>query len=311
MSELIVGRLSPAAPASVGKSKQVVIFEHDTWSYFLMIPILYLIGFYVQAKKLLFSLFNAKPATNCIFVDGISVNSKRMKEGAARWPSLNTCYNFVKGEGATGLHRTIDAWWMNIRNAQAVRNRLKIAKAELRIAVEEHAAPDKPVRVLSLAAGTAQGVIEVAAECSLLGITVEILLIDLDETALRYARDLAHRHGVKLETITGNVLFFNRLVGDFKADVVEMMGLIDYLKDGLVIQLVRKIRLYMNTGGHFFTCHIHPNAESYFLRHVVDWDMLYRTRDALEDLITAGGFLSPSLKTEPHGIHSVVVAKKM
>jgi hypothetical protein len=63
--------------------------------------------------------------------------------------------------------------------------------------------------------------------------------------------------------------------------------------------------------GFFLTCHIHPNMESYFLRYVINWDMLYRTKHQLEDLLVEGGFLSAELHTEPHLIHSVAVAQKL
>lgn len=287
-------------------------YEHTAWPYLFALAPMYALGAYVQAKKLVYKALGLRVHTNSVFVDGVSINSRRMKEGAARWPALNTCYNFTEGHGPSVLHRTLDTWWMNIRNAQAVRNRLKIAKRELHVAVRGFAVPGRPVRILSLAAGTAQGVIEVAAECNALGIATEIMLIDQDLTALGYAKELARKHNVQINTVQGNVVFFTRFVGEFKADIVEMMGLIDYLRDGLAIPLLRKIRLHLGRGGTLFTCHIHPNGESYFLKHVVDWDngMLYRTREAFEDLLIDSGFLAPRLLTEPHGIHSIAIAVK-
>ena len=297
--------------AATTRSDSSTTYETVAWPYFVAIPIMYLIGFYVQVKKIIAKQFGLILTTNCAIVDGLSINSRRMKEGAARWPSLNTCYNFTGGAGPSAAHRIVDTWWMNIRNAQAVRNRLKIAKRELKLAIQSLARSDRPVRILSLAAGTAQGVIEVAAECNTMGMVTEIMLIDTDESALRYARDLADRLDVNIVTKTGHVLFFTRYTGEFKADIVEMMGLIDYLKDGLVTITMRKIRDYLPDGGRFFTCHIHPNHEAYFLKQVVNWGMLYRTRDKLKDLMIVGGFLDPTLFTEPLGIHSIAAAQKI
>lgn len=296
--------------ASAARSDKSTAYETVRVPYLIAVPLMYLIGFYVQMKKMLFRQLGVAVTTNCAIVDGISINSRRMKEGAARWPSLNTCYNFTKGEGPTAVHRAVDGWWMRIRNAQAVRNRLKIAKRELKLAIVSMARPGKPVRILSLAAGTAQGVIEVAAECNKLGIGTEILLIDRDVSALRYAQELAGTLGVQIETKDGDVLFFTRYTDGFKADIVEMMGLIDYLTDGLVVAVAKKIRGYLPVGGYFFTCHIHPNHEAYFLKYVVDWRMLYRSRDELKDLVIKGGFENPTLFTEPLNIHSIAAAKK-
>lgn len=286
-------------------------FEQFGLWYVVALPLMYVIGFYVHMKKIFFGLLGAPVHTNCFVVDGISINSRRMKEGAARWPALNTCYNFVRGEGPTQLHRVVDWAWMHIRNAQAVRNRLKIAKKQLRNAIKMHGIDKRPIRILSLAAGTAQGVIEVAARMQKLGYEFEILLIDQDDTALHYARQFAQKHGVVIQTIQGDVLFFNRYLDGFKPDIIEMMGLLDYLPNGLAVKLISKIRRHLPDKGHFFTCHIHPNGERYFLKHVVDWDMLYRSQDELKSLLIDAGFLNPALHTEPHGIHSIAIAQKL
>src|SRR3569832_2597543 len=107
-------------------------FETLAWPYIVALPVFYLLGTYAWLKKHALWALGLKVRRNSYFVDGISINSRKMKEGATRWPSLDTCYNFSEGQGPTRLHRMIDVWWMHIRNAQAVRNRLKIAKRELR-----------------------------------------------------------------------------------------------------------------------------------------------------------------------------------
>lgn len=273
---------------------------------------MYATGFYVMLKKALFKALGLPVRLNCWFVDGLSINSRRMKEGATRWPSLNTCYNFTTGVGSTMAHRLADTWWMRIRNAQAVRNRLIIAKRELSIAVQALGAPGRPVRILSLAAGTAQGVIEVAADAKRFGIDCEIVLVDHDESALRYARELADRQEVAIKTIKYNVLMFDKAIGSFAPDIIEMMGFLDYLSDTLGEKLLRKIWRHLPVGGYFFCCHIHPNGERYFLKYVVNWDggMLYRTVSAFKELLHKGNFLMPLIETEPLGIHSVSVARK-
>jgi hypothetical protein len=90
-----------------------------------------------------------------------------------------------------------------------------------------------------------------------------------------------------------------------------MMGMIDYLRDTTIILLIRKIKRCLREDGYFFTCHIHPNVEAYFLRHVVNWEMSYRSCEALCTLMEKGGFSSYRLFTEPHGIHSVAAARKI
>lgn len=304
--------VEPDPLASIKEFKAApAVYEHVVWPYRFALLLMNAIAAYVAVKKRALSACQRKPRVNFFFFDGLSINSRRMKEGATRWPSLDTCYNFTHGEGTTVLHRALDAWWMRIRNAQAVRNRLIIAKMELSRAILAAARSDKPVRILSLAAGTAQGVIESAAQCKTLGVTTEVVLVDHDRSALRYASDLAHRHGIVVKAIEGNVLFFTRYIDGFQADIVEMIGFLDYLGDGLATALLKKVRRYLRSGGHFFCCHIHRNGEAGFLKHVVDWDngMLYRSRQAFENLLITAGFAEARFVTEPHSIHTVSIAE--
>lgn len=288
-------------------------FEKIVWPYRLAIPVLFLIGAYVRTKKFVYSILGlGHPRTNFWLVDGVSLNSRRVKEGAARWPALDVAYNFRAGEGVNAFCRWIDGFWMQIRNAQAVRNRLRIAKRELMRAVMSVQRCGEPVRVLSLAAGSAQGVIEMVAQAKLHGIEVRLLLLDIDQSALQYALELARLHGVEehVDTREGDVLFFDRKVGGFEPDIVEMLGLADYLETKIVIMLFRKIRRILKPQGFLLTCHVHPNSEVFFLRHVVNWDMIYRTIGEFKELLIASDFVNSSVITEPHGIHSIAVAQK-
>ena len=175
-------------------------FENKRALYYLLIPLLYLSGLYVQIKALVASAFGHVLHTNVWYVDGLSVTSRRVKDGAARWPALDAVYNFEQGEGSLSFVRWVDDMWLHVRNAQAVRNRLKIAKHELRKAILataqsiwENKERARPIRLLSLAAGSAQGVLEVVAELQKEGINVEVVLVDHDITALSYAMSMAEQ----------------------------------------------------------------------------------------------------------------------
>ena len=294
-------------------------FEHLVWPYRLALPVLFLVGAYVQGKKALYRLVGGHacvPKTNFWLVDWISINSRRVKDGAAKWLALDAVYNFRKGEGRNRIVRAFDTYWMHIRNAQAVRNRLVIVKRELAAAIRSVAKTKtggEPVRILSLAAGSGQGVIEVVADLKRIGIQCEVLLVDQDESALAHARTLAVRHSVSAVVTCreGNVVAFKRELHGSRPDIVEMCGLTDYLEDGLAVALFKRIYTHLQPDGFFLTCHIHPNSERYFLWYVVNWGMLYRTRKQLRSLLVSGGFLDAKLYTEPHRIHSVAVAQKV
>lgn len=301
----------------VQRLKQPSAFEKIVWPYRFMIPILFLSGAYVQTKKALYRLFGGRtciPRFNLWFVDLISINSRRVKDGAARWLALDAVYNFRGGEGSNKVVRAIDEYWLHIRNAQAVRNRLKIVKRELSAAIlkiAETKDSGEPVRILSLAAGSGQGVIEVVAEFARKGVLCEVILVDQDESALQHASALAREAGIdQVVVVVSNVVSFLRNCRNVKFDIIEMCGLMDYLEDDLAVAVIKMVNRRLTENGYFLTCHIHPNLESYFLWHVVNWGMLYRTRWELRLLLVRGGFLLPVLHSEPHRIHSVAVVQK-
>lgn len=300
-------------------SSATFTFERVVWPYRLILPLLFVTGAYVQVKKSLYRLLGGTtcvPKTNCWFIDGLSINSRRVKDGAKSWRALDAVYNFKEGEGLSRLARTVDNFWLHIRNAQAVRNRLKIVKRELSsaiIKIAETKGSDKPIRILSLAAGSGQGAIEVAAEMMRKGIFCEILLIDQDESALMHAKHLAEIHGISTRVAVqkNDVVYFERGIQGMEPDIIEMCGLIDYLSWRLAVIIIKKAHRVLKRNGFFLTCHIHSNPEKYFLWHQENWGMLYRSRRQLMEMLIEGGFLKADLYTEPHRIHSVAVSRKI
>lgn len=298
--------------------EQIEVYEHLSWPYLLALPFMLYMAAWAHLKKTFCKIYGYQPPkVNFWLGDGMSESGAAIRDNAALSTALDVIYNydFTRPRGQTLIRRFIDVCWMRIRNAQAVRNRLKIAERELRIAIRKVATSAKPVKILSLAAGSAQGVIKVAAECIRSGIDVQLMLVDHDEKALRLAHELGHRYGIadRITTKLYNVLLFSRdaAIRDFEPDIVDMMGFVDYLVDKQAVFVFKQIYKNLRPGGYFFTCHIHWNAEAYFLRHIINWDMRYRSRDQLKELLVDGDFVDPKLYSEPLGIHSVAVAQKI
>ncbi len=296
-----------------GSLKMIHLYEMLVWPYWLALPFMNISAGYVSFKRTVCNLFDVQLKTNHLLFDGISINGRKVKEGAAQWRALDVVYNFESGEGRNSLERSFDWFWLHMRNAQAVRNRLLVVKRELAKAIEKVASrkdSDEPIKILSLAAGAAQGVIETVQEYISCGYNIQVTLIDRDESALAHARALAKKHGIEkhVTTLIGDVIFFERfLEKDFTPDIIEMCGLLDYLRSSLAIKLIKKIYRFLPKNGSFLTCNAHTNAEAYFLKHVVNWDMLYRSVDEFADLLESSGFSHLKLYTEPHRIHTVAV----
>lgn len=319
-------RESKAVPGQV-VNPDPVFRTKFVWLYKLFVPFMYVIGAYAAIKRGLCKLLLKRDArTNVWLVDGVSPSSRRVRDGAATYKALEVVYNHTGGVGSNQLVRFIDHAWLHVRNAQAVYNRLQIVRAQVFEAIQRQSIgkenPNDPVRILSIAAGSAQGVIEAVSMALSVGYVVEVLLLDHSQEALDEARRLAEKHDLPPGTVKtvrrsvvnrrGEKVFdFEEFLEGFRPDIVEMAGLIDYLKDAAIKRIFQKIFRLLPRGGTFITCHIHPNHESFFLLYVVNWWMLYRTRKQLEDLLTEGWFPMPCLMTEPLKIHTVAVATRM
>ena len=306
-------------------------FEFNALPYKLAAPAMWLMARWCQMKHAFRSVCHmGEPATNNFFFDGISGDCRAIKDGAASWKALEVIYNFERNGNP------VSNWWINMRNAQAVRNRSKIIHRELvqsMLAIAKEKA-GQPVHVVSLACGSAEGVIRAAATVKERGFDVKLTLIDWDGSAEEYIRRTAFRHGLaaEVEFQQRNLHKFVSTSGvdKLKPDIVEMLGFLDYLKDETSMHYIRCIYDALPKHGFFFTCHIHPNQEQDFLYNVVNWGrikpfiMLYRSISQLKSLVEMAwlhevtprrtvdraAWSEVTLITEPHGIHSVARAMK-
>lgn len=286
-------------------------YEHRSPWLFIVFPIAALLIIWAMAKRAVKRLLGRLDGSvRILWFDGFGSKCRELKQHAATWRSINIIYNRSEVASSPGFGGVIDRfWWTHTTNGRAVRNRLKIAKRELLRAVAE-CCDDEP-RIMSLAAGTAQGVIETLAELKRGGRRAKVLLIDIDPTALAYARELAKRYFVEdmIETREGNALLAAKSAREFEPHVIEVMGLLDYLSDEEVVRLMRGMRRYLARGGRFITCNIHPNLERLFMEWVIEWKMIYRTPARLARLAEEAGYDDVTMFVEPLGLHGVLLAK--
>src|SRR3989338_8175942 len=186
LPEVETGTVAVTLPVKSAK------FEKRRWPYVLTMPISWLLTLWVIFKKSI-CRWQGKPDPNIntFWFDGLGLSDRAIKEGAASWKPLDIIYNHRFGR-TSGLRGIVDDFWVGMINAQAVRNRLKLVKQEIRRAILRFS-NHQEVRLLSLAAGSAQSVIEVMAELKTKGVRIRALLLDIDQTALDYAILLADR----------------------------------------------------------------------------------------------------------------------
>lgn len=296
---------------AVIQSAKATKFEKRRWLYIITMPISWLLTFWVMAKKIVCRfLGKPDPNINTLWFDGLGLSCRTVKEGPASWYALNEIYNYQFGR-RRGLGGLVDDFWEGMLNTQAVRNRLKLVKQEIRRAILQFSNHEE-VRLLSLAAGSAQGIIEVMAELKTKGIKVRVLLLDIDQVALDYAKQLAFHYAVgsQIETVKASVAKVIRISKGFRPQIIEMLGLLDYIPQDKAIRLVEKIRQSLETKGIFLTCNIRHNIEMHFLKWVVNWPMIYRSPEELAEIVSEAGFSDFRLIYEPLKLHGLVIAQK-
>ena len=248
-----------------------------------------------------------------------SPTMRGIRNGSASWKALHIIYNWYGHFGIKpNLPRDPFAWfWIKMLNAQAVRNRLRIIVTELKEAIRAASESDQEVRIFSIASGSAQSLFMAikALEKEGLRKKVSLLLLDLDQTALDHSFMLADRFGFprsRIISVTGSTSSVEETINinGFTPHIVEMAGFLDYRPDEKAVVLISRIHDLLPPKGLFITCQIHPNLERHFLRWVLCWPMLYRTKDNFLRLIQESAGWSIRRITEPHGIHTVAVCTK-
>lgn len=291
------------------KSKQ---FEQNTFPYLITLPLMWIIILYVKVKKNIYkSLGLGKPKINTFFFDGVGKSSRKVKEYASSWKALDIVYNhpFPYEKTFTNI---VDEFYWNGLNCQGLRNRRKLIKDELRNAILSKAKSNSKIKVISLACGSAEVLIELIAELKESKIKINALLVDIDEKALQRAISIAKEFDCleSIKTEKNSVYEIKNISKKFNPDIIEMMGFLDYLNQEKAIGVAKLINESLEKDDYFITCNICDNPEKDFLTHVIDWPMIYREPQKLLELGTKGGFKKNKVIYEPLKIHGILISKK-
>jgi len=280
-------------------------YETNKWTTNLLrVPSLLILD--VLPKKLAQTIFLAFSK-----VDG---DPKTVFRSATTYEALEKLYTF-QDRRARGETTVSDFFWENfLNNARAIRNRLKLVKRELHIAIVNVHQGNEPIRILSLGGGSARAVFEVVR--ALNGIQpVNVKLIDMSRDAVNYSKELATKFDLnsQIEWHQGYAQNLERYCKNFHPHIVEMVGMLDYFTREQAIDLLTKIHKKLLPGGWLITCNIRPNLESPFVTKGINWPMTYREPAELADILIKGGFSENQSKIiyEPLGIHGLAVAQKV
>jgi extracellular factor (EF) 3-hydroxypalmitic acid methyl ester biosynthesis protein len=211
-------------------------------------------------------------------------------------------------EGATLFAKAIQLSFLHTKAPAAVRTRKDTMKRELRRLIDERRGSTKPVRILSVAAGPAQELLELLSELSGECPPIELVLFDQDKGALAYAyrrlKPVVDTRWAKRVQVLYLHDSIKRLLRDPKIfeefgefDAMFSIGLFDYLQASTAVVLSRNLFARVGEGGSLWIGNMTPdNPSRWLMEHHLDWYLIYRTR---EEMLEIGR------KAAPEAMHQI------
>lgn len=241
------------------------------------------------------------------------------RSGFSSGHALDHVYDDV-ARGTTPLGRAIDRVYLDAIGWRMIRQRRLHLQAALREAIEESARrhPDRPVRVLDIAAGRGRYLLEALRDLDS-SIHTRATLRDRDATALDGAKLVAHRLGVRnVEYQVGDAFDFDALAAiDPPPDVAVVSGLYELFPHNRpVLDSLRGLAATMRPGSLLIYTNQpwHPQLEmiARILVHGdgTPWIMRRRTQAEMDALVRAAGFEKRSQLMDDHGMLSVCTARR-
>ncbi|MCX5673760.1 MAG: class I SAM-dependent methyltransferase [Planctomycetota bacterium] len=217
------------------------------------------------------------------------------------WKSMVICYQDRRKRLADKLLCTLGTIPM------ALRNRRKLAARVLArlIASADH----EPVEVLCLGAGPGHVVHDAIRECRK---RARATLVDLSGDAFDHGRRLAAKCGTDghVRFIQGDVRHVRTML-DRPPDIVQMMGICEYLDDAHIRDITRAVADVMPRGAAImFNSLSAAHGTDRFFRRVFGLRLNHRTPQHLSDLMRLAGFNHFVALPEPLGVYHVIIGRK-
>lgn len=301
------GKLTGQEKLSCGFSFEGVKFERKPWISWFQLPMLYTLTVYVWLKKRWWQRFKGKnPPVNTMLADGLGEFTRVAKVGHGNWLSIKVFYNFPNKNPGT-ISWIIDRIGYFNCNAQALRNRLGIAKSLLSQFVKSY----KNKNILCLACGSAESVMPSLEAINANG--HHLTLVDHDCEVVEYLEN-AHscsKNGSACIKRQHTSEFLSRPETLRSFDFIEMIGALEYMDDSTATKTIQMCIDALKPEGILVTSNLRRNSETPFVKWVIDWEMKYRTLGQFIEIFKACKIIEDfEIITEPLDIHNIAVIRK-
>ena len=199
-------------------------------------------------------------------------------------------------EGTSLFGKAFHYATIQCKTAQAVCKRKDLVKRQLQQIVESRSGSDKPVRILSVAAGPAQELFELLGEVKDLDVPLDVVLFDQDKSALTYAysrlKPLVERRFPKqvrllyLHESIKRLLRDRHIFAEFGPfDGIFSSGLYDYLAPTTATVLTKSLFARLAPGGALYIANMVPESPNrWVMEHLLDWRLTHRSRGELMEI---------------------------
>jgi SAM-dependent methyltransferase len=234
---------------------------------------------------------------------------KAQREGPGGWRAMELVYqNAAPVDWIDRMALTGNAY------ARAARNRRKVVIQLLTKLVDDIPARSEqdPIVILNLGAGTGTHVRSVLTDLARKGREVRGILLDRNAEGLAQARQLAAEAGLtqSIQCLQGDAREFERLCPGVKPDIIEIIGLIEYLSDHELAVMFQHAAALLRPGGAVIVNAMRDtHGGARLFERVFRLRMTMRDTATMSTALGAAGFRVTETVTEPVQIHTLIVAR--
>lgn len=199
-------------------------------------------------------------------------------------------------DGASIFAKLFNHMLLQAPPAEAHRNRIKYLVTTIAEAAERKARSGERLRVMNLGCGPAEEVLRVLKSEEVSDV-IDFVLLDFNDETIKYTKsrleEARARYGrsanIILEKKSVHQVLKMASRGDFQKaeyDLVYCAGLFDYFSQKVCKKMVELFSTLVTPGGEVLVTNVaDTNPVSDWMEYVMAWDLIYRSREEIEDLI--------------------------
>ena len=196
--------------------------------------------------------------------------------------------------------------------SMAARNRRKVVTNKLVQLINDQPS-DEHVTLLGIGSGPGWHIQTAIADSKIEDSRVTAYLVDLADDAFSYGQLIASHFGIadSVQFLMGDARKIDETLPGVHVNIVKLVGIIEYLNDEQLTELLTAVRDVMVPEGRLLT---HGLVDRYgtapFLARVFNLQHRQRDDKALTEILTRCGFRILECEYEPSGIHPIVIAAR-